>query len=48
VARLFLFLISVFLQNVWELMGWREGGATADLFKDRCVRLLVGGLGVSF
>jgi len=43
-VRLFFFLLSVLLQNVWELMGRGEGGATADLFRDRCVRLILGGL----
>ena len=44
-VRLFFFLLSVLLQNVWELVGRGEGGVSADLFRDRCVRLIVGGLG---
>lgn len=43
-VRLFIFLLSVLLQDVWELLGRGVGGVTADLFRDRCVRLILGGL----
>jgi hypothetical protein len=39
-VRLFLFLVSVLLHNVWELLGRGIKGVTADLFRDRLVRLL--------
>lgn len=39
-----LFLLSVLLQDVWELLGRGDGGVTADLFRDRCVRLILDGL----
>jgi hypothetical protein len=42
-VRLFLFLLSVLLQDVWELLGRGDGGVTADLFRDRCVRLILDG-----
>jgi len=47
-VRLFLFLVSMLLQNAWELLGrgrieGRRGeeDVTADLFRDRMVRLLL-------
>lgn len=43
-VRLFTFLLSILLQNVWELLGRGEDGVTADLFRDRCERLIMGGL----
>jgi len=42
-VRLYLFLVSVLLHNIWELLG-RAGGVSADLFRDRLVRLLLSGL----
>jgi len=39
-VRLLLFLVSVLLQNTWELLGRGARGVTADLFRDRLVRLL--------
>ena len=38
-VRVFAFLLSVLLQNVWELLGRGEDGVTADLFRDRLVRI---------
>lgn len=43
-VRLFLFLLSVLLQDVWELMGRGGVGVSADLFRDRLVRLVLGEL----
>jgi hypothetical protein len=40
-VRLLLFLVSVLLQNTWELLGRGANGVTADLFRDRLVRLLL-------
>ena len=39
-VRLYLFLVSVLLHDVWELVG-RVGGVSADLFRDRLVRLVL-------
>ena len=39
-----LFLLSVLLHDVWELLGRGDGDVTADLFRDRCVRLILDGL----
>ena len=44
-VRLYLFLVSVLLHDVWELLG-RVGGVSADLFRDRLVRLLLSSLPV--
>lgn len=44
-VRLFLFLLSVLLQDVWELVG-RVGGVSAGLFRDRLVRVVLGELRV--
>lgn len=44
-VRLFLFLLSVLLQGVWELVG-RVGGVSAGLFRDRLVRVVLGELRV--
>jgi len=41
-VRLYLFLVSVLLHNVWDLLG-RVGGVSAGLFRDRLVRLLLSG-----
>jgi len=41
-VRLYLFLVSVLLHDVWELLG-RVGGVSAGLFRDRLVRLLLSG-----
>jgi hypothetical protein len=45
-VRLFLFLVSMLLQNVWELLGRGARGVTADLFRDRLVRILLSRLPV--
>jgi hypothetical protein len=45
-VRLLLFLVSVLLQNVWELLGRGARGVTADLFRDRLVRFLTSRLPV--
>jgi hypothetical protein len=45
-VRLLLFLVSVLLQNVWELLGRGARGVTADLFRDRLVRVLLSRLPV--
>ena len=46
-VRLFLFIVSVLLQNIWELLGrGGEEGVTADLFRDRIERLVQDGLPV--
>ena len=42
-VRLYLFLVSVLLHNVWELLG-RVGGVSACLFRDRLTRLVLSGL----
>jgi len=44
-VRLYLFLVSVLLHNVWELLG-RVGGVSACLFRDRLTRLVLRGLPV--
>lgn len=44
-VRLFLFLVSVLLHDVWMLLG-RVGGVSAGLFRDRLVRLVFSGLPV--
>jgi len=44
-VRLYLFLVSVLLHDVWELLG-RVGGVSAGLFRDRLVRLLLSSLPV--
>lgn len=39
-VRLYLFLVSVLLHDVWEFLG-RVGGVSAGLFRDRLVRLVL-------
>ena len=44
-VRLYLFLVSVLLHDVWELLG-RVSGVSAVLFRDRMERLVLSGLPV--
>ena len=45
-VRLYLFLFSVLLHGVWELLGRGGVGVSAGLFRDRLVRFVLGELGV--
>lgn len=45
-VRLYLFLLSVLLHGVWELLGRGGVGVSAGLFRDRLVRLVLGELRV--